>query len=200
MADNEDEPFREEEDRPRFVDLTRNRIYRVFNNQSFDEGGRFYGGWWQRVPSDYRKFITINWVPTRELEYTFAQRFPLPKERRSLDCCGGYCQAPSCRRRFCSPLRRIAYGSTALESTRSGSNRKQPMVKRKNRTTIFRLLDDIHRFAAPVLCVAWTGHRAQLAFWSSDLMHQSRSDQILSASLWIDLCWQRPSTVHCDLI
>ncbi|SHG64166.1 hypothetical protein [Bradyrhizobium erythrophlei] len=66
----EDEPFREEEDRPRFVDLTRNRLYRVFNNGSFDQGGRFYGGWWQRVPSKYRRSIVINWTPTRELDYS----------------------------------------------------------------------------------------------------------------------------------
>jgi hypothetical protein len=69
-AENEDEPFREEKDRPRFVDLTRNRLYRAFNNGSFDQGGRFYGPWWQRVPSERRKFITINWLPTRELDYS----------------------------------------------------------------------------------------------------------------------------------
>ena len=26
------------------------RVYRVFNNSSFDQGGRFYGGWWQNIP------------------------------------------------------------------------------------------------------------------------------------------------------
>ena len=69
-AVSEDEPFREEEDRPRYVDLTRNRLYRVFNNGRFEEGGRFYGGWWQRVPGEHRKFITINWLPTKELDYS----------------------------------------------------------------------------------------------------------------------------------
>jgi hypothetical protein len=27
----------------------------VFNNGKFDEGGRFYGGWWQLIPNDPQK-------------------------------------------------------------------------------------------------------------------------------------------------
>jgi hypothetical protein len=58
---------------PRHVDLTRNRLYRVFNNSSLAEGGRFYGGWWQTIPSKWRPHITINWHPTRELDYSNMQ-------------------------------------------------------------------------------------------------------------------------------
>jgi len=59
---------------PRRVDLVFQRtLYRVFNNGSFDHGGRFYGGWWQSIPSDYRRYITINWVPTVELDYSNMQ-------------------------------------------------------------------------------------------------------------------------------
>jgi hypothetical protein len=54
----------------RRIDLTRTRLHRVFNNSSFNEGGRFYGGWWQGVPKRYRKFITIDNSPTRELDYS----------------------------------------------------------------------------------------------------------------------------------
>ena len=50
------------------VDLTARRLYRVFNNESFKEGGRFYGGWWQRLPSKVRSGITIDGQPTVELE------------------------------------------------------------------------------------------------------------------------------------
>jgi hypothetical protein len=51
------------------LDLSRRTLYRVFNNGSFKQGGRFYGGWWQSVPRDYRRFITINDKPTVELDY-----------------------------------------------------------------------------------------------------------------------------------
>ena len=39
-------------------------VRRIFNNGSFEEGGRFYGGWWERVPSRYRPQITIDGMPT----------------------------------------------------------------------------------------------------------------------------------------
>jgi hypothetical protein len=60
----------DERDRPKFVEFERVRLHRVFNNGSFNEGGRFYGGWWQNVPSAYRKFITINGHATSEYDYS----------------------------------------------------------------------------------------------------------------------------------
>ena len=37
------------------VDLSKRTLVRIFSNGSFKEGGRFYRGWWQNVPSEYRK-------------------------------------------------------------------------------------------------------------------------------------------------
>jgi hypothetical protein len=54
----------------KFLDLTRNRLCRIFNNSSFNEGGRFFRGWWLEIPSEYRKFITINGENTVELDYS----------------------------------------------------------------------------------------------------------------------------------
>jgi len=44
-------------------------LKRVFNNSSFEQGGRFYGGWWITLPSQYRKHITINGKETIELDF-----------------------------------------------------------------------------------------------------------------------------------
>jgi len=44
-------------------------VYRVFNNSSFDQGGRFYGGWWQNIPKRYRKDIFIDDQDTVEVDY-----------------------------------------------------------------------------------------------------------------------------------
>jgi hypothetical protein len=52
------------------LDLTRRRLYRVFNNSSFEAGGRFYGGWWQRLPKEYRKHVTIDGKATIEIDYS----------------------------------------------------------------------------------------------------------------------------------
>ena len=48
----------------------RRKLHRVFNNGKFEDGGRFYGGWWQSIPSRLRPFITINGKPTVELDYS----------------------------------------------------------------------------------------------------------------------------------
>ena len=45
-------------------------LYRVFNNLEFNEGGRFYGGWWEIVPSNYRSKILINGKRTEELDFS----------------------------------------------------------------------------------------------------------------------------------
>lgn len=45
-------------------------LYRVFSNGSIELGGRFYGGWWQIIPSHYRPYITINGLATYEVDYS----------------------------------------------------------------------------------------------------------------------------------
>ena len=48
-----------------------NRILRrVFTMGSFEKGGRFYGGWWQNIPSELRRYITIDSKRTCELDYS----------------------------------------------------------------------------------------------------------------------------------
>lgn len=47
-----------------------NTLHRVFNDPSFRLGGRFYGGWWEGLPSRFRKYIRINHKETVELDYS----------------------------------------------------------------------------------------------------------------------------------
>jgi hypothetical protein len=47
---------------------------RIFSNGSFKQGGRFYRGWWQNVPSEYRNYITID--EKRTAEFDFSQLNP----------------------------------------------------------------------------------------------------------------------------
>ena len=51
------------------VDVSRQTLYRVFNSPNFNEGGRFYGGWWQSIPSRYRSMIILDGKQTVELDY-----------------------------------------------------------------------------------------------------------------------------------
>ena len=52
------------------IDLSRRTLVRIFTNGSFEEGGRFYRGWWQNVPSEYRPYITIDEFVTTEYDYS----------------------------------------------------------------------------------------------------------------------------------
>ena len=75
MDDQEEELLfkmlqRDDPRRDKFIDYTKTRLRRIFNNGSFEQGGRFYGGWWQEILSDYRALITINGKRTVELDYS----------------------------------------------------------------------------------------------------------------------------------
>lgn len=56
------------------IDFTRNQLHRVFNNNDWSQGGRFYGAWWiklhNRAPHHYRRSITIDGEPTVEVDYS----------------------------------------------------------------------------------------------------------------------------------
>ena len=56
------------------IDLSSRTLGRIFSNGSFKEGGRLYRGWWQNVPSEYRKHITLDGKKTAE--YDFSQLNP----------------------------------------------------------------------------------------------------------------------------
>ena len=52
------------------IDFNRKRLKRIFNNNSFEDGGRFYHGWWQEIPKEFRKNITIDGKRTVEVDYS----------------------------------------------------------------------------------------------------------------------------------
>lgn len=52
------------------VDFSRNHYHRIFNNGSFELGGRFYGPWWQGVKSELRRFINIDNLPSVGIDYS----------------------------------------------------------------------------------------------------------------------------------
>ena len=52
------------------IDFSKRTLVRIFTNGSFKEGGRFYRGWWQNVPSEYRKYITIDEKRTAEVDFS----------------------------------------------------------------------------------------------------------------------------------
>lgn len=51
------------------IDFDSYHLYRVFNNSSFKQGGRYYGAWWINLKRDLRPFIEINGQPTIEMDF-----------------------------------------------------------------------------------------------------------------------------------
>lgn len=44
-------------------------VRRIFSRGDWKTNGRFYGGWWQQIGEDLRRDITINNLPTVEVDY-----------------------------------------------------------------------------------------------------------------------------------
>ena len=51
------------------IDQSKKFVRRIFSRASWGLNGRFYGGFWQQVGSEYRKDILINDTPTVEVDY-----------------------------------------------------------------------------------------------------------------------------------
>ena len=52
------------------ADFTRKWNIRVFNNGSWTQGGRLYGGCWQNIPREYRQYLRLNDKDTVECDYS----------------------------------------------------------------------------------------------------------------------------------
>ena len=68
----EEKKHRQRRNKPIFVNISHHDKFtrRIFNNSSFEEGGRFYGGWWQRVDESHRSRIRLNNLPIIEIDYS----------------------------------------------------------------------------------------------------------------------------------
>ena len=51
-------------------DFAARTVYRVFNNDDWEQGGRFYGAWWISIPSHLRRYILIDGKKTVEVDYS----------------------------------------------------------------------------------------------------------------------------------
>jgi len=56
---------------PKKIHITQHAkfVRRVFNNGTWNDGGRFYGGWWQRISEKWRAQIRIWNSPVTEIDY-----------------------------------------------------------------------------------------------------------------------------------
>ena len=91
-------------------DFAARTVYRLFNNDDWEQGGRFYGAWWISVPSKFRPFILIDGKRTVEVDYSgphaamlFAQQgLPIPDDpyERCLSKAGNKAERSLVKRTF----------------------------------------------------------------------------------------------------
>ena len=81
MAKKNKEHLEDSPDDYRPLMLSKRSLYRVFNDTAFQTGGRFYGGWWQEIPSKFRDRITIDGKRTVQLDYSGLHPHVLYHER-----------------------------------------------------------------------------------------------------------------------
>ena len=54
----------------RNIRMDQRSLYRVFNDPELLTGGRYYGGWWQNIPREYRRYMVVNGKQMVELDYS----------------------------------------------------------------------------------------------------------------------------------
>lgn len=73
----------EREEQFKYIPFHNKFLYRVFNNRKWDNGGRFYGAFWQAIPSGFRHRITIDNHITTEKDYTAIHYYLLYDEMKA---------------------------------------------------------------------------------------------------------------------
>ena len=62
--------FSEETNKVVCLDVSRLQLRRIFSRGSLEQGGRFYGGFWQSIPERHRPHILIDGKKTIEIDFS----------------------------------------------------------------------------------------------------------------------------------
>jgi hypothetical protein len=60
----------DDQENERTIRMDQRFLHRVFNDPDLQTGGRFYGGWWQNIPREYRPQLAVNGKRMVELDYS----------------------------------------------------------------------------------------------------------------------------------
>ncbi|NKW78222.1 hypothetical protein HGD90_02185 [Rhodobacteraceae bacterium R_SAG7] len=70
MADLKEIAGTRDDEAAQSFDFAARTVHRVFNNEDWEQGGRFYGAWWISCPSRLRPYILIDGKRTVEVDYS----------------------------------------------------------------------------------------------------------------------------------
>lgn len=69
-SNQDKDPYEEDDWVPHPLNISNVWLHRVFSRGCFTKGGRHFGPWWQRIPSDFRKYVIIDGQATCEVDYS----------------------------------------------------------------------------------------------------------------------------------
>lgn len=179
-------------------DLSRIQLYRSFN-EDFEHGGRYYGGWWIGLPSQYREQITIDGEATREPDFSryhlsmvySIEGLPIPADCYDIGWHEKY--APMVKK-FINVLlyaKDEAEGFMAMLDFREDDIREmwkacddvpQIEVYGRKEAVLVPMLQDIKKTHAAVAHYFGTGKSTQLQFRDSRI-----AELVLQTSVWLGI-------------
>jgi restriction system protein len=100
------------------IDWINKFVRRIFNNSSWNEGGRYYGGWWQRIPKEWREKIaqleSARKSAIQEHKRAEARRLKeleVAKERYAKECAAREAEAASMNAEIDKFIADLGYGT-----------------------------------------------------------------------------------------
>ena len=151
------------------VDYTDRHLVRVFNNGSFEQGGRLFGGFWQPLPKKIRRAgITINGEDVVILDYSqmaprilYGLEGATPPQDDAYQLPGLEDYRPGVKKVFNAAL----YSQVPLKRLPSGTGSLFP-----KRLGISRVMDSLQEVHAPVAHHLFTGIGYHLMFHESEIL------------------------------
>lgn len=174
------------EDEEEFVDgadLSAVQLYRVFNNRSWEQGGRFYGGWWQRRSKAERARILIDGEVTVELDYkAFQPRLCYHLERLTLPATTDPHLIPGYGQPYREAAKR-AFGQLLNSDAETTPRRPKEFMKLFKRVDDYRaFLSTLEASYAPVTAWLRRGRGLEMQFIDSqiadEVMHRLTTEGI----------------------
>lgn len=166
---------------PANIDFDNKRVRRIFNNSSFNEGGRFYGGFWQSSPRKLRKHLQINHSPTVELDFqAFYVRLLYAKEKalfpRNIDpyLLPSFANSPNHKamRSFCKKVLLTSFNVSSTKSLAGAIGKElvenpepyPPLGERPKIPEVVKLFKEFHPPLAKYIC---TNYGASIQYLES---------------------------------
>jgi len=154
------------------VDFTRTNMFRIFNNgdesnPKFNQGGRFYGGWWLSLPSEYRSRITINGKKTIELDYSTMHFYMMYAEKNLPIPDGDLYTVDRIDRSKAKKALNIALNASS--KTKSITAIKENHWPKKSRKEVTEILDKLLKKHEAISEFFFTGKGVELQFKDSQI-------------------------------